>query len=98
MSNSVTRTGPLTEPAVETTRPVTTEVTPTQQASASLADPFDQGQFRLIIEEDQASGAFVYKTLNRNTGEVVLQFPRDEVLKLREQADYQAGAIIRTTA
>lgn len=96
MSNSVTRTGPLTEPAVETTRPVTTEVTPTKQAS--LGDPFDQGQFRLIIEEDQASGAFVYKTLNRDTGEVVLQFPREEVLKLKEQSDYQAGAIIRTTA
>jgi flagellar protein FlaG len=96
MSNTVTRTGSLTEPPVETTRPVTTEVAPIQRAS--LADPFDQGQFRLIIEEDSASGAFVYKTLNRNTGEIVLQFPRDEVLKLREQANYEAGSVIRTTA
>jgi flagellar protein FlaG len=96
MSNTVTRTGPLSDPAVETVRPVVSEVTPKKQAS--LSDPSDQSQYRLIIEEDQASGAFVYKTLNRNTGEVVLQFPREEVLRLKEHASYQAGAIIRTTA
>jgi flagellar protein FlaG len=96
MSNTVTRTGPLSEPAVETVRPVTKQVSPTRQAS--LTDPFDQSQFRLIIEEDQGSGAFVYKTLDRNTGEVVLQFPREEMLKLKDQAGYQAGAVIRTTA
>jgi flagellar protein FlaG len=96
MSNSVNRIGSLGEPAVETTRPVTNEVTPAGEAS--LSDPFDQNQYRLVIEEDQASGAFVYKTLNRNTGEVVLQFPREEVLRLKEHASYQAGAIIRTTA
>jgi flagellar protein FlaG len=95
MSNTVTRSGPLSEPPVETSRPVK-EVTPLQQAS--LGDPFDQSQFRLIIEEDQASGAFVYKTLDRNTGEVVLQFPREEMLKLRDRTGYQAGAVIRTIA
>ncbi|MDB5453672.1 MAG: flaG [Caulobacteraceae bacterium] len=96
MSNTVTRTGPLTEPAVETVRPVTNEVTPARKSS--LSNPSDQNQYRLVIEEDQASGAFVYKTLDRDTGEVVLQYPREEVLRLKEHADYQAGAIIRTTA
>ena len=96
MSNTVTRTGPLSEPAVETSRPVTREVTPAREAS--LGDPVDQSQFRLIIEEDQASGAFVYKTLDRNTGEVVLQFPLEEMLKLKDRAAYQAGTVIRTTA
>jgi flagellar protein FlaG len=95
MSNTVTRIGPLSEPPVETSRPVSKEVSPIRQAS--LGDPFDQSQFRLIIEEDQASGAFVYKTLDRNTGEVVLQFPREEMLKLKDRAGYQAGAVIRTT-
>ena len=95
MSNTVTRTGPLSEPPVETSRPVTKEVTPTRQAS--LGESFDQSQYRLIIEEDQASGTFVYKTLDRNTGEVVLQFPREEMLKLKDRTGYQAGAVIRTT-
>ena len=53
---------------------------------------------RLVIEEDEASGSYVYKTVNRVTGEVLMQFPRDAVLKLREQVDYEAGAVIRTKA
>jgi flagellar protein FlaG len=53
---------------------------------------------RLVIEEDQASGLFVYKTINRLTGEVLQQFPRAEVLKLREEAQYAAGSVIDTEA
>ena len=46
----------------------------------------------------KASGSYVYKTVNRRTGEVILQFPRDDVLKMREQLDYEAGDVIRTKA
>lgn len=53
---------------------------------------------RLVIEEDKASGSYVYKTVNRLTGEVLMQFPRDAVLKLRERVDYEAGAVIRAKA
>ena len=53
---------------------------------------------RLVIEEDQASGSYVYKQVNRITGEVLMQFPRDDVLKMREQLDYEAGTVIRTRA
>lgn len=49
---------------------------------------------RLVIEEDAATGAFVYKTLDRVTGEVISQMPREEVLKLRESADYAPGQVI----
>lgn len=59
------------------------------------SEPVD---LRLIIEEDQASGSYVYKTVNRRTGEVILQLPRAEVLRMREEADYAAGAVIRTKA
>ena len=53
---------------------------------------------RLVIEEDQGSGSFVYKTVDRVTGEVVQQLPRAEVLKLRAAAAYVAGQVIRTRA
>jgi flagellar protein FlaG len=53
---------------------------------------------RLVIEEDQATGAYVYKTINRETGEVIQQLPRAEVLKLKEDPSYAAGTIIRTKA
>lgn len=62
---------------------------------APRKDPVDM---RLVIEEDKASGSYVYKTVNRLTGEVLMQFPRDSVLKMRERVDYEAGAVIRTKA
>ncbi|HEY8617485.1 flagellar protein FlaG [Phenylobacterium sp.] len=67
---------------------------PTESATPAQ----DQADLRLIIEEDPATGAYVYKTVNRRTGEVILQLPREEVLKMREEADYVAGVVIRTRA
>lgn len=49
---------------------------------------------RLIIEEDQASGTFVYKTLDRRTGEVVRQLPREEVVRLKDTPGYEPGGVI----
>ena len=64
-------------------------------AAAPSQDPVD---LRLIIEEDEASGTYVYKTVNRLTGEVLMQFPRDDVLKMHERIDYEAGDVIRAKA
>jgi len=58
----------------------------------------DQVQMRLVIEMDQASGSYVYKTINRLTGEVLSQLPRAEVLKLKNEVQYAAGDVIRTEA
>lgn len=78
----------------------------TFQASAPAADSGstpgagapDQVDMRLIIEMDQASGSYVYKTINRLTGEVVRQLPRDEVLRLRDELQYAAGDVVSTKA
>jgi flagellar protein FlaG len=51
--------------------------------------------YRLVIEQDHASGAFIYKTLDRRTGEVVQQFPREEVLRLHEDPAYVPGDVIK---
>jgi flagellar protein FlaG len=58
----------------------------------------EQADLRLIIEEDPASGTCVYKTIDRRTGEVILQLHREDVLKMREEAEYVAGVVIRTRA
>ena len=58
----------------------------------------EQVQMRLVIEMDQASGSYVYKTINRLTGEVLSQLPRAEVLKLKNEVQYAAGDVIRTEA
>jgi len=61
-------------------------------ASSEAPDPAD---LRLIIEDDLVAGSFVYKTVDRRTGKVVQQLPREQILALREAADYTAGAVIK---
>jgi len=56
--------------------------------------PRQNADLRLIIEEDQASGTFVYKTLDRRTGEIVKQFPREQVIRLKDTAGYAPGDVI----
>lgn len=76
-------------------------VTPLQQVRpVSAVQPVlsVQPDLRLVIEEDEASGAFVYKTLNRSTGEVVLQLPDEALLELRRDPDYGPGQVVSTTA
>lgn len=67
-----------------------------QAARATQEDTIDAGRYRLTIEKE-ASG-FVYKTLDRVTGEVIRQLPREEVLKMRESPAYDVGEIIATKA
>jgi hypothetical protein len=56
------------------------------------ADPIH----RLVIEE--ADGGLVYTVIDRATGAVVARTSREEVAQMGAQADYAAGALIRTTA
>jgi flagellar protein FlaG len=67
-------------------------------ATANDAKASDEADLRLVIEEDQAAGTYVYKTVNRRSGEVVQQIPQEEVLRLREDSAYLAGGVIRTKA
>ncbi len=72
---------------------------PETGASAIAAPPSqDPVDLRLVIEEDKASGQYIYKQVNRLTGEVLMQFPRDDVLKMHERLGYEAGDVIRTKA
>lgn len=71
---------------------------PASAAAAQVNQGQDQADMRLVIEEDKASGLYVYKTVNRLTGEVVQQLPREQVLQLKDQVDYEAGHVVRTKA
>ena len=78
-----------TPPPVVRTAP---EVAPRPAAKSEQAD------LRLIIEEDAAVGAYVYKTVDRHTGEVISQIPREEVLKMRDRTEYEVGDVVKTQA
>jgi flagellar protein FlaG len=58
----------------------------------------DEADLRLVIEEGQAPGSYIYKTINRVTGEIVAQYPREALLRLRDDADYAVGAVVSAKA
>ncbi len=70
---------------------------PASTPAAPAAGP-DPADLRLVIEDDQAAGCFVYKTVDWRTGAVVQQLPREQLLKLREADAYLAGDVIKTRA
>ncbi|WP_299017871.1 flagellar protein FlaG [uncultured Caulobacter sp.] len=51
------------------------------------------GDLRLVIEQNDDTGDYVYKTVDRRTGETLQQFPREEILKLREASRYHTGDV-----
>jgi flagellar protein FlaG len=71
--------------------------------SSSAADPQDAGKavadLRLVIEPDpNVGGGYVYKTIDRRTGDVVLELPRTTVASLPDAPGYAAGDVVRTRA
>ncbi len=72
-----------------------TPTTPPPSTAVPPAPP-DPADLRLVIEDDQAAGCFVYKTVDWRTGEVVQQIPREQILKMREAPAYLAGDVIKT--
>ena len=72
---------------------------PPKQTSASndagYSGPLAEFDTRLVIEEDKATKTFIYKTVDRRTGEVLQQYPREQVLRLHQQPGYQPGSVLR---
>ena len=87
-------------PSVEPIPAKPPRTAPAVQSSGSAIeeDAFKLANARLVIEHDNASGQYVYKSLDRVTGEVLRQFPREEVLKMLGRGGYAAGDVIKTRA
>ncbi|WP_374570051.1 flagellar protein FlaG [Phenylobacterium sp.] len=94
MENNVASTAPLHD--IEPVQPVRSSV---PAAAPAAPEPRqDQADLRLVIEENGHTGTFVYKTIDRRTGEVVSQIPREEVLKMQHAEGYESGTVIKTQA
>jgi flagellar protein FlaG len=85
----------IVEPAVGVT-PAPAPPSPQSAASVMQNDPAD---LRLVIEPDPGvGGGYVYKTIDRRTGAVVLELPRSQVAQLPQTEDYAAGSVVRAKA
>lgn len=100
MSNGITSNGlpPRNDPAVEFLRAANQAAAhePAPQPAALPVAPAPD--LRLNIDRDQASGEFVYKFVDPQTGQVIAQIPDAEMLKLRAAAEYSAGRVVDTKA
>jgi flagellar protein FlaG len=88
---------PMATPDLITAAPAVASV----QKVAPVAAPSpvdDAADLRLIIERDDASGAYIYTTINRRTGEIVQRLPRETILRLGDDGDYAGGSVISTKA
>ena len=98
MSNSIASTGGVPDPAYGTQQRA-----PADSAAPTAADPTpavngpDPSDLRLVIEDDAKAGCFVYKTIDRRSGKIVQELPREQILKLREADSYVAGAVIKAS-
>lgn len=68
------------------------------RGSKASEDAERAARYRLVIEEGPTAGTFIYKTLDRMTGEVVKQLPREQVVNMMRAGDYSAGSVIDTKA
>lgn len=92
---------------MDRTRGVAAQTDPAQGAQA-VARPVDSrpaqtpnqtrsADLRLVIEQDATTGTYIYKSIDRRTGEVRVQLPREEVVRLRETPTYAQGALVKTS-
>ncbi|MCF6293836.1 MAG: flagellar protein FlaG [Robiginitomaculum sp.] len=56
--------------------------------------PALENNARLTIEKDHETGKYVYKSVNRDTGEVINQWPREKMLKAIAAYKNTSGLII----
>jgi flagellar protein FlaG len=92
----------MTQPvAITAATDQTNGVTPVPDVQAAQApqrsdsaSSQSQTDLRLVIEEDGSTGAFVYKTIDRRTGEVVQQLPQEALLRLKDDLEYLPGMVL----
>jgi flagellar protein FlaG len=84
----------------ENDRQVAADDTSASRLNTNTPEPkkLVQENTHLVIEKDDVNGGFIYKSIDRKTGEVIKQFPREDVLKAIARAKAAEGQILDTKA
>ena len=56
------------------------------------------GDSKLQVEQDKNTGTFIYRSLDPHTGEILRQWPPEELVKLREYLKDMEGLLVNTEA
>ncbi len=100
MINSVSSSSPLTEFSADglPKPPVSDAKSATTQKAAPTPTPEADKSIRLVIEFDKERSLFVYRLIDRETGNVVTSIPRADVSSMADSPGYQAGGVVSTSA
>ena len=63
-----------------------------------VSKPATDADHRLVIREGLEDGLFIYTILDRVSGQVMAQIPREDVQQLAARPDYEAGQVVDTKA
>jgi len=63
------------------------------RAIDNLNQTLQAGKRNLAFSIDKVTGSSVVRVMNTNTGELVRQFPQEEVLKAKQNLDYMMGIL-----
>lgn len=83
-------------PVAAATKPSPSKPTVLKMSTPSSSQEASDAQQRLIISEGATTGVYVYTILDRATGEVMVQIPREEVVRIAARPDYTAGQVLDT--
>lgn len=84
---------PVERDAVEAFAPALPDEKPARPVETA-----PQSDLRLVIERGESNAFYVYRLVDRVTGKVVVELPRDQVADLATTPSYEAGTVVRTTA
>ena len=68
-----------------------------QQAVERLVRESMPSNARLQIDQDEDSGTFIYRSVNPDTGEIIAQWPPEQLLKLRASLRELDGMLVDKT-
>jgi flagellar protein FlaG len=71
-------------------------IEPERKPAKAIGKPAADADQRLVIREGTADGLFIYTILDRASGQVMLQIPREDLAQLATRPDYEAGQVIDT--
>lgn len=99
MGNAIEPVSSASDLGPSAARPTPGDAGPPMAVRATPAPPAAiAADLRLVIEPSADGQSYIYKTLDRRTGEVVQQFPREQVVRMREENRYRAGQVIDSRA
>jgi hypothetical protein len=69
---------------------------PERKPAKTIGKPAADADQRLVIREGLEDGLFIYTILDRASGKVMAQIPREDVAQLANQPGYEAGQVVDT--